>query len=105
LALTSLDDLRTDGNPATNKAIRANGDDAFFGWPNSPQVEAEVAAWFDAKTLVEEKAAVRRLNKAALDHAVYCAARLVADASSLAPERHRHRQGAASVLLGVSKTV
>jgi peptide/nickel transport system substrate-binding protein len=58
-------------NPATNRAIRANGDDAFFGWPNNPQVEAEVAAWFDAKTLDEEKAIVRRLNKAALDHVVY----------------------------------
>jgi peptide/nickel transport system substrate-binding protein len=33
--------------------------------------DAEVAAWFDAKTLDEERAAVRRLNKAALDHVVY----------------------------------
>jgi peptide/nickel transport system substrate-binding protein len=57
-------------NPAVNKSIRANGDDAFFGWPDSPQVEAEVAAWFDAKTLDEEKTIVRRLNKAALDHVV-----------------------------------
>ena len=58
-------------NPALHKQIRANGDDAFFGWPNSPQVEVEVAAWFDAKTLDEEKTIVRRLNKAALDHVVY----------------------------------
>ena len=27
--------------------------------------------WFDAKTLDEEKAAARRLNKAALDNVVY----------------------------------
>jgi peptide/nickel transport system substrate-binding protein len=58
-------------NPATNKAVRANGDNAGFGWPDSPQVEAEVTAWFDAKTLDEEKTIVRRLNKAALDHVVY----------------------------------
>jgi peptide/nickel transport system substrate-binding protein len=58
-------------NPATNKAVRANGDEALFGWPNSPNVEAEIAAWFDAKTLDEEKAILRRLNKAALDHVVY----------------------------------
>ena len=58
-------------NPATNKAVRATGDEAFFGWPSSREVEAEVAAWFDAKTLDEEKMAVRRLNKAALDHVVY----------------------------------
>jgi peptide/nickel transport system substrate-binding protein len=55
----------------TSKIIRANGDNAFFGWPNIPQIEAEVAAWFDAKTLDDEKASARRLNKAAFDNAVY----------------------------------
>ena len=60
-----------DNTEPTNINIRANGDGASFGWPTSPQVEAEVAAWFDAKTLEEEKGAARRLNKAALDHVVY----------------------------------
>jgi peptide/nickel transport system substrate-binding protein len=64
------------GNGASNISpaqliIRANGDGAWFGWPNSLQVETEVAAWYDAKTLDEEKAAVRRLNRAAFDHVVY----------------------------------
>ncbi len=63
------------GNGAANISpaqliIRANGDGAWFGWPNSLQVETEVAAWYDAKTLDEEKAAVRRLNRAAFDHVV-----------------------------------
>jgi peptide/nickel transport system substrate-binding protein len=51
--------------------IRANGDNAWFGWPNIPEVETEIAAWYEATTLDEEKAAMRRLNKAALDHVVY----------------------------------
>jgi peptide/nickel transport system substrate-binding protein len=51
--------------------IRANGDNAWFGWPNIPEVETEVAAWYEATTLDEEKAAMRRLNKAALDNVVY----------------------------------
>jgi peptide/nickel transport system substrate-binding protein len=55
---------------ATNKFIRANGEKASFGWPNIPEVEAEVAAWFDAKSLGEEKAIARRLNKVALDQVV-----------------------------------
>ena len=55
----------------TNKFIRAHGDKAAFGWPDIPQVEAEVAAWYDATTLAEEKAIARRLNKAALDNAIY----------------------------------
>jgi peptide/nickel transport system substrate-binding protein len=55
----------------TNKFIRADGSLAVSGWPNSPAVEAEAIAWFDATTLDEEKAAARRLNKAALDYVVY----------------------------------
>jgi peptide/nickel transport system substrate-binding protein len=57
-------------NPTT-PVIRANGDKAWFGWPDVPEVEAQVLAWFDAKTLEEEKAAIRRLNKAALESVVY----------------------------------
>jgi peptide/nickel transport system substrate-binding protein len=58
-------------NPAVSIGIRASGDSGWFGWPNVPEVEAQVTAWYDAKTLDEEKAAVRRLNKAALDNVVY----------------------------------
>ena len=57
-------------NPAS-AWIRANGDKAWFGWPDAPEVEAQVAAWFEAKTLDEEKAAIRKLNKAALESVVY----------------------------------
>jgi peptide/nickel transport system substrate-binding protein len=52
----------------TGNFIRANGDDAFAGWPNIPEVEAEITIWYDAKTVEDEKSATRRLNKAALDH-------------------------------------
>jgi peptide/nickel transport system substrate-binding protein len=58
-------------NPAAYNAIRANGDKAWFGWPTSEPVEKEVLAWFEAKNLDEEKTAVKRLNKAALDDVVY----------------------------------
>jgi len=58
-------------NPAPYTAVRANGDGAWFGWPKSDEVEKEVTAWFEAKNLEEEKAAIRRLNKAALDHVVF----------------------------------
>jgi peptide/nickel transport system substrate-binding protein len=58
-------------NPAVAIGIRASGDKGWFGWPNIPEVETEVTAWYDAKTLDEEKAAIRRLNKAALEGVVY----------------------------------
>jgi peptide/nickel transport system substrate-binding protein len=58
-------------NPAAYTAIRANGDGAWFGWPNIPAVEQQVTNWFEAKNLDEEKAAMRALNKAALDNVVF----------------------------------
>jgi peptide/nickel transport system substrate-binding protein len=58
-------------SPVGYNAIRANADKAWFGWPDSPATEKEVTAWFDAKNLDEEKSAIARLNKAALDDVVY----------------------------------
>jgi peptide/nickel transport system substrate-binding protein len=55
-------------SPATNIGIRANGDGAWFGWPNSPEVEAGVAAWYAAADLAGEKAAMDQLNRAAMEH-------------------------------------
>jgi hypothetical protein len=43
-----------------------------FGRPGPyPQIEAEIAAWYDATSVDEEKKIVRRLNRLALDHVVY----------------------------------
>ncbi len=58
-------------NPAPYTAIRANGDKAWFGWPDSPEVENEISNWFAAKNLAEEKAAIDKVNKAAVDFVVY----------------------------------
>src|SRR3984893_4149438 len=58
-------------NPAVAIGVRASGEKAWFGWPNVPEVETQVTAWYEAKTLDEEKAAIRQLNKAALDNVVY----------------------------------
>jgi len=58
-------------NPAAYTAIRANGDKAWFGWPDSPNVEKEVTNWFEAKSLADEKTVVGRLNRAALEDVVY----------------------------------
>lgn len=58
-------------NPAVYIAIRGNGDKAWFGWPDIPAVETEVANWFEAPDLAAEKAAIARLNKAAVENALY----------------------------------
>ena len=87
-------------NPAPYIAIRANGDKAWFGWPDAPQVEAEIAAWFEAKNLEEEKAAIGRLNKAALDAVVYAPTGFFLGYQAWRKNVTRHRQGPAAVLLG-----
>src|SRR5262249_45048674 len=58
-------------NPAPYAAIRANGDKAWFGWPDSPTVEKEIESWFEAKSLDEEKTIIGRINKAAMEDVVY----------------------------------
>jgi peptide/nickel transport system substrate-binding protein len=59
------------GNPAAYIALRANGDGAWFGWPNIPAVEAGIAEWFDAPDLAAEKAAIAKVNRLALENVVY----------------------------------
>jgi peptide/nickel transport system substrate-binding protein len=59
-------------NPVLYNAIRANGDGAWFGWPNVPAVEAEVPNWLAASNLEQERAAIGRLNRAAVENVVYC---------------------------------
>jgi peptide/nickel transport system substrate-binding protein len=58
-------------DPSSYTAIRANGDKAWFGWPTIPKVEVEIDAWYEAKTLDEEKASISRLNKVACEEVVY----------------------------------
>ncbi len=59
-------------NPILYNAVRANGDGAWFGWPDVPAVEAEVPNWLAAGSLAEERAAIDRLNAAAVENVVYC---------------------------------
>src|SRR5262249_36184755 len=58
-------------NPAVAIGVRASGDKAWFGWPNAPEVEAQVSAWDEAKSVDEGKGAIARVNKAALDAVVF----------------------------------
>ncbi len=58
-------------SPAPYNAVRANGDKAWFGWPNDEALEKEIDVWFDAKTPADEKAAIDRVNKRALEFVVY----------------------------------
>jgi peptide/nickel transport system substrate-binding protein len=56
----------------TSPFMQANGTAVANGWTKSPEIEAGVAAWFEAKELEGERSAARRLNEVALNE-VLCA--------------------------------
>jgi peptide/nickel transport system substrate-binding protein len=60
-----------DGADPTNGFVRANGNELRNGWANNPQIEAEIAAWYNATSLDEEKTIVGRLNRLAVDHVLF----------------------------------
>jgi peptide/nickel transport system substrate-binding protein len=58
-------------NPASYIGLRSSGERAWFGWPDSPKVEAGIRAWFDAPDLDAEKVVARQINADALEHVVF----------------------------------
>ncbi len=58
--------LGSTGNilPAADIAIRANGANAWFGWPDKPQQQALLQSWFTAPDLAAQQAVCRQLQAA-----------------------------------------
>ena len=42
-------------NPGSSFPLRANGKDAWFGWPTDPKLEALRDQWFDAADMIEQR--------------------------------------------------
>jgi peptide/nickel transport system substrate-binding protein len=49
-------------NPATNLPLRSNGPDAWFGWPDSPKIEALRDRWLVAPDLASQQAIARDIQ-------------------------------------------
>ena len=62
--------LGVEADPSSG-IISADGKLPANGWANIPQIEAEIAAWYNATSLDEEKTIVRRLNTLAVEHVPY----------------------------------
>ena len=52
-------------NPATHLALRANGGTGWFGWLDSPKLEALHDEWMKAPDLVSQKAIARKIQEQA----------------------------------------
>jgi peptide/nickel transport system substrate-binding protein len=54
-------------DPASYRHIVTSGDSAWFGWPKSDQVMADIADWYAAPDLAAEKLAIDKTNKDSMD--------------------------------------
>ncbi len=54
-------------DPASNVALRGNGEAAYFGWPTMPGIEALREAWFDAPDAVPRKRICEDIQRTAMD--------------------------------------
>ncbi len=58
-------------NPAPYTALDAGGDKAWFGWPKSDEVQADILKWYAAPDAAAEKAAMAAINKASFENVTY----------------------------------
>ena len=58
-------------NPAGHNALRGNGAQAWFGWPDIPEIERQRDLWFDAPDEAAAKAATREIQRAAFEGVPY----------------------------------
>ncbi len=58
-------------NPSGHLSIRANGDGAWFGWPNDPKLEALRDQWFEAKDVPAQAAICADMQREAFENVPY----------------------------------
>lgn len=58
-------------DPASHLLLRGNGKAAQFGWPTSEKMESLRNAWFDAKTLPEQKKIAEQMQLQAFEDVPY----------------------------------
>ena len=58
-------------NPGVMTFLRANGADAWFGWPDVPELEALRQPWFDAPDLEAQKRIAAEIQREVLERAPY----------------------------------
>ncbi|MEF2071196.1 ABC transporter substrate-binding protein [Consotaella aegiceratis] len=58
-------------NPAGQLGLRGNADDAWYGWPDNPEIEDLRMKWFFAESVDEQKQFARQIQESALDQVPY----------------------------------
>lgn len=58
-------------SPASYAALRASGQQAWFGWPEEPEIERLIDAWSDAETLPEQRRLAEEIQRRAFAHVMF----------------------------------
>jgi peptide/nickel transport system substrate-binding protein len=58
-------------NPAGHQSIRGNGEQAWFGWPTAPRLEALRDSWFEAPTLAAQQAICADIQRQVFEDVPY----------------------------------
>ena len=58
-------------NPLPYTALRTNGPKAWFGWPNSPQIESLISDWYDAPDDASGNAMIAKIEAASMEFVTY----------------------------------
>jgi peptide/nickel transport system substrate-binding protein len=58
-------------NPAGQLALRANGANAWIGWPDDPKLEALRDSWFDASEFAAQQKVARDIQAEAFQFLPY----------------------------------
>ena len=58
-------------NPAPYTALDCGGPTAWFGWPNSPEIEGMIGAWYDAPDETAEKKVIADINRKGMEFGIY----------------------------------
>jgi len=58
-------------SPAVNSPLRCNGQQGWFGWPTSPQIEALREQWFDAPDLATRQELCAEIQMLAFEDVPY----------------------------------
>jgi peptide/nickel transport system substrate-binding protein len=90
-------------DPAVNVQMRANGGDAWAGWPDVPEIEAARTRWFNATSREEQQAAVLEIQRQAFAHAPYATLAIIRFPSGLRNEVQDPLTGPAPLFWNVRK--
>jgi peptide/nickel transport system substrate-binding protein len=90
-------------DPAVNVQMRANGGNAWPGWPDVPEIEAARERWFNATSREEQTAAALDIQRHAFAQAPYATLAIIRFPSGLRNEVQGALTGAVPVFWNVRK--